>query len=140
MLFLLLYHYFFHLWSMVQTLRHGPTVGSPQNSSAPPSLGSGRVAPPRSRRVAALVVTVTDYSTSDLQLLLQLKPEHLLKTSLTIELFSFHQPNTSLYRIVNLASFWTWQPFCIESNEKKILRSTEANIENSCNSDLHYLV
>ena len=32
--------------SMVQTLRCGPTVGSPRSSSAPPSLGRGRVVPP----------------------------------------------------------------------------------------------
>ena len=33
--------------SMVQTLGCGPTVGSPWSSSAPPSLGRGRVVPPR---------------------------------------------------------------------------------------------
>ena len=32
--------------SMVQTLGCGPTVGSPRSSSAPPSLGRGRVVPP----------------------------------------------------------------------------------------------
>ena len=32
--------------SMVQTLGYGPTVGSPRSSSAPPSLGRGRVEPP----------------------------------------------------------------------------------------------
>ena len=32
-------------WSMVQTLGCGPTVGSPRSSSAPPSLGRGRVVP-----------------------------------------------------------------------------------------------
>ena len=31
---------------MVQTLGCGPTVGSPRSSSAPPSLGRGRVVPP----------------------------------------------------------------------------------------------
>ena len=33
-------------WPMVQTLGCGPTVGSPRSSSAPPSLGRGRVVPP----------------------------------------------------------------------------------------------
>ena len=32
--------------SMVQTLGCGPTVGFPRSSSAPPSLGRGRVVPP----------------------------------------------------------------------------------------------
>ena len=32
--------------SLVQTLGCGPTVGSPRSSSAPPSLGRGRVVPP----------------------------------------------------------------------------------------------
>jgi len=31
---------------MVQTLKRGLSVGSPQNFSAPPSLGRGRVASP----------------------------------------------------------------------------------------------
>ena len=35
-----------HFRSMVQTLGCGPTVGSPRSSSAPPSLGRGRVVPP----------------------------------------------------------------------------------------------
>ena len=33
-------------WPMVQTLGCGLTVGSPRSSSAPPSLGRGRVVPP----------------------------------------------------------------------------------------------
>jgi len=40
-----LWHHFFHLWSLVQTLGRGPTFGSPWNSSTPPSLGRGRVVP-----------------------------------------------------------------------------------------------
>ena len=37
------------LWSMVQNLGCGPIVGSPRSSSAPPSLGRGRVVPPPPR-------------------------------------------------------------------------------------------
>jgi len=39
-------HFFFHLWSLAQTLRRGrgPTVGSQQSFSTPSSLRKGRVA------------------------------------------------------------------------------------------------
>jgi len=40
------WYYFFHFWPLVQTLERGPTVGSSWGSSAPPSLGRGRVASP----------------------------------------------------------------------------------------------
>jgi len=42
-------YYFFQFLFMVQNLWRGPTVGSPWNSSAPPLLGRGRVAPPSNR-------------------------------------------------------------------------------------------
>jgi len=38
-------HYFFHLWSRVQTLGCCLNVESPRNSSVPQSLGRDRVAP-----------------------------------------------------------------------------------------------
>jgi len=41
-----LWHYFFHFWSLVQTLGRRSTVGSPWSSSTPSSLGRGRVVPP----------------------------------------------------------------------------------------------
>jgi len=40
-----LWHYFFHFWSMVQTLLRSPIVRSPWSFSTSPSLGRSRVAP-----------------------------------------------------------------------------------------------